>query len=211
MLKTLPFDEHVAEYEAWFDRYPFVFESEVEAIREMLPEGKKLHGIEVGVATGRFSKALDIKEGIEPSSNMRDIALKRGIEVLSGYAEHLPYGDLRFDFVVMVFCISYFDDLSAAFNEARRVLKNGGVLIVGFIDKDSVIGQFYENHKKESIFYKDANFYSTERVIDELKKLKFKHLEFSQTLFHALDEIKSFEPTIPGYGEGSFITIKAIR
>jgi len=210
MIKTLPFNEHVAEYEEWYRKYPFVFQSEVEAIRE-LPAGNSIYGIEVALGTGRFAKELGIKEGIEPSPNMRALALKKGIDVLSAEAEHLPYKDMRFDFVLMAFCISYFDDLPAAFKEARRVLKNGGSLIVGFIDKDSIIGKFYEQRKPDSVFYKQANFYSTKRIIAELKKPGFKKLQFSQTLFHALDDIKEFEPAKPGYGEGSFVLIKAIK
>jgi ubiquinone/menaquinone biosynthesis C-methylase UbiE len=211
MIKTLPFNEHVAEYEEWYGKYPFVFQSEVEAIRDLLPVGEKIYGIEVALGTGRFASELGIKEGVEPSPNMREMALKRGIDVLDGEAESLPYGDMRFDFVLMVFCISYFDDLHAAFREAQRVLKNGGSLIVGFIDKGSLIGKYYEKRKPESIFYKQANFYSTSRVVAELKKLKFKGLQFSQTLFHALDDIREFEPAKPGYGEGSFILVKAIK
>lgn len=211
MIKTLPFNEHVAEYEEWFRKYPFVFQSEAEAIRELLPTGNNIYGIEVALGTGHFAKELGIKEGIEPSPNMRALALKKGIDVLSAEAEHLPYKDMRFDFVLMAFCISYFDDLPAAFKEARRVLKNGGALIAGFIDKDSIIGKFYEQRKPDSVFYKQANFYSTKRIIAELKKPGFKKLQFSQTLFHALDDIKEFEPAKPGYGEGSFVLIKAIK
>lgn len=211
MVKSIPFNEHVTEYEEWFGKYPFVFQSEVEAIRELLPEGDKLYGIEVALGTGRFARELGIKEGVEPSINMRALALERGIEVRAAEAEHLPYKDMHYDFVLMIFCISYFDDLAAAFTEARRVLKNGGALIIGFIDKDSIIGKSYELRKPDSIFYKQANFYSPERIIDELNKLGFKTLQFSQTLFKALDDIKEFEPAKPGYGEGSFVLIKAIR
>jgi ubiquinone/menaquinone biosynthesis C-methylase UbiE len=211
MNKTLPFNEHVAEYEQWYENYPFVFKSEVEAIRELLPRGNTIYGIEVALGTGRFAQELGIKEGIEPSPNMRALALKKGIEVLSAKAENLPYKDMRFDFVLMVFCISYFDDLTVAFREAQRVLKNGGSLIVGFIDKESIIGKFYEQRKPESVFYRQANFYSLKRITLELKQLGFKNLQYSQTLFHALDDIKELESAKPGYGEGSFVLIKAIK
>lgn len=209
-MKThLAFDSHVAEYEAWYEHYPVVFESEVEALRQMLPEGDRLTGIEVALGTGKFSEALGIKEGIEPSPNMRSLAVKRGIEVIDGEAEHLPYGDLRFDFVMMAFCISYFDNLHIAFREAHRVLKNNGVLVIGFIDRDSTIGKYYEERKPESTFYKAANFYTVDKVISELKQAGFKHFKFCQTLFKPLDDIKTFEPARPGHGEGSFVVIQA--
>jgi ubiquinone/menaquinone biosynthesis C-methylase UbiE len=211
MITMLPFNEHVAEYEEWFAKYPFVFESEVEAIRNFLPTGNNISGIEIGLGTGRFAKELGIKEGIEPSPRMRALALKRGIEVLSAEAEHLPYEDSQFDYVLMAFCISYFEDLPTVFNEARRVLKKDGALIVGFIDKDSIIGQFYEQRKPHSVFYKEAKFYTAKQIAAELKKSKFKDLTFSQALFHALDDTREFEPARSGHGEGSFVVIKAIK
>jgi ubiquinone/menaquinone biosynthesis C-methylase UbiE len=211
MKKQFSFDDHVKEYEEWFDRYPWVFMSEVEALREMLPVGEKLNGIEVGIGTGRFSEALGIKEGIEPSANMRTLAVNRGIEIMDGVAERLPYADHRFDFVLMNFCICYFDDLHAAFKEAHRVLGSDGALVVGFIDKDSIIGMYYEKHKPESTFYKHANFYSVEKVISELNRAGFKHTATCQTLFNALDDIKALQPTKPGHGEGSFVVVKAMK
>lgn len=211
MKKHLPFDEHVEEYDAWYDANPFVFQSEVEALREMLPEGDQLSGIEVGLGTGRFSAALKIKEGIEPSIPMRQLAIKRGIEIMDGYAEELPYADMRFDFVLMAFCISYFEELLPPFKEAFRVLKKDGDLIVGFLDKNSPIGKEYEQKKSESIFYKHANFYSVDKVLQELKEAGFRYFHVAQTLFHPLAEITEVEHTKPGYGEGSFVVIKASK
>ncbi len=209
MKHNLAFDAHVAEYEDWYDEYPFVFKSEVEAIREMLPEGEALRGIEVALGTGRFSEALGIKEGIEPSANMRALAKQKGIDVVDAVAEQLPYGDLRFDFVLMAFCISYFEDLHTVFKEANRILKRDGVLIIGFLDKDSAIGKQYDLHKPESTFYKNATFYSVDKVLLELNNANFKHFKLCQTLFHPLHEIKSLEAAKPGYGEGSFVVIQA--
>lgn len=211
-MKTIDlFDEHVAEYEEWFQHYPFVFQSEIEAVREMLPEGENLSGIEVGLGTGQYSKALGIKEGIEPSRHMRDMARKRGVESMNAMAEELPYGDMRFDFVLMLFCVSYLKDIEAAFKEAFRVLKRNGCLIVGFIDRDSVIGKEYELRKHDSTFYKHARFYPVEKISDELTNAGFRHLEFNQTLFGTLDSIKERQPAKEGFGEGSFVVIKAVK
>jgi ubiquinone/menaquinone biosynthesis C-methylase UbiE len=211
MKNQFTFENHVAEYEGWYERYPWVFKSEVEALREMLPVGDKLNGIEVGAGTGRFAEALGIKEGVEPSQTMRAHAIKRGVEMMDAVAERLPYGDHRFDFVLMNFCISYFKDLHLAFKEAHRVLKSDGSLIVGFIDKESTIGRYYEEHKPKSTFYKNANFYSVEKILEELSNAKLKHTSTCQTLFKSLDEIKAFEPCKPGYGEGSFVVIRAMK
>lgn len=209
MIQTLPFNSHVEEYEAWFERYPFVFQSEVLAIRELIPKGENLRGLEVGTGTGRFADALGIEEAIEPADNMRMKAIERGINVRDAEAEHLPFADKSFDYVVMAFCISYFKSIQFAFEEAHRVLKPGGPLIVGFLDKDSFVGKEYEARKQFSVFYKDATFYSPERIINELKHAGFTSLLFKQTLFRPIEEIKEPEVPKPGFGEGSFVIIKA--
>lgn len=211
MIETLPFNEHVDEYEAWFRKYPLVFKSEVAAIKAFLPAGKNLRGFEVGVGTGRFAKALGIRDGIEPSPNMREVATRRGIFTLNAVAEDLPYKSGYFDFVLMNCCISYFNNVQQAFTEAHRVLKNGGVLLVGFIEKNSRIGKLYERRKPNSLFYHYARFYTAKGVAEKLKRAGFHELAFAQTLFHLPGGIRSVEKAQPGHGAGSYILIRATK
>jgi SAM-dependent methyltransferase len=211
MIATSPFNEHVCEYEEWFEKYPFVFKSEVAAIKPLLPKGRDRNGIEIGVGTGQFAKALGIKEGIEPAPEMRAVAEQRGVFVVNAIAEDLPYKSNLFDFVLMNFCISYFDDVQQAFHEAFRVLKKRGVLIVGFVEKDSQIGRLYKRYMHKSIFYKKARFYSFDQIAVILKKAGFNNLTSFQTLFHPLYKIKTIETVKNGHGEGSYILLKAIK
>lgn len=209
MSTVIPFNEHIKEYEEWFDEYPFVYKSEVEAIREMLPKGENLTGVEIGLCTGRFSQALGIKEGIEPSFEMRKIAKSRGIDAIEAVAEVLPYNDQQFDFVLMNFCACNFEALHLPFKEAYRILKNKGSFIIAFVDQNSIIGRTYEINKQENSFYKHSKFYSVEKVMFELHEAGFKQISICQTLFNDLDHIKEFEPSKPGYGEGSYIVLQA--
>lgn len=210
MLNTRVFEEHAAEYDHWYNDYPQVFASEVEALRTFLPTGNNL-GIEVGLGTGRFAQALGIKEGVEPVEALRKMAVERGIEVMDGIAERLPYKDMRFDFVLMASCVSYLASIPIAFGEAYRVLKPGGTIIVGFIEKNSVIGRAYEAKRQQSTFYKTAIFYTAESISDALKEAGFKNLRYAQTLFHPLESIKVTEPVQSGHGQGSFIVVSATK
>jgi len=207
MERVEPFERYTKEYEEWFERNKFAYLSEIEAIKSQLP--KTGSGIEIGAGSGRFAAPLGIKFGIEPSKKMGEIARQRGIEVITGVAESLPFDDSFFDYALMVTTICFLNDVEAAFREAYRVIKADGCLVVGFVDKDSPLGKIYLRHKEESLFYKVANFYSVKEVIAYLKKTGFRNFSFTQTIFNSLAEIKDVEPIKDGYGEGSFVVIKA--
>ena len=211
MGQTKIFNENVEEYEAWYEEYPEVYRSEVLAIQEQLLKlPKNIRGIEVGLGTGRFSEPLGIKEGVEPSENMAAIALKRGIEVVNGTAENLPTRDMYFDFVLFV-TICHLNSAKQAFKEAYRVLKPKGSIIIGFIDKDQKIGKAYEENRMRSTFFRYANFYSVTQVAKLLKETGFNDLEYNQTLFGNLEEIKEVQLPKQGFGQGSFVVIKAVK
>jgi len=203
------FEKYAAEYEAWFDRNRIVFQSELQAVEELLPE--KGEGCEVGMGTGRFASALGIRHGIDPSPRMREIARKRGIAAVGGVAEQLPYHDHIFDFILMITTICFLDDIDMSFKESHRVLKPEGQFIIGFIDKNSPVGKMYMQRKKENKFYHAASFYSTGDVIAHLIKSCFKILQFKQTIFHSMDKIAQIDPVKDGYGEGSFVVVKAMK
>lgn len=203
-MKIKPFEEHYSRYERWFEEHRYAYLSELEAVIRLIPEG---NGMEVGVGSGRFAGPLGIKIGVEPSSRMAEIARRRGIEVINGVAEDLPFEDDVFDFVLMVTTICFLDDVEEALREAHRVLKRGGSIIIGFIDRESPIGKEYLKHKEENVFYREATFYSVKDVLSLLKG--FRYVSALQTIFRSLNSIDFMEPVVDGYGKGSFVVIKA--
>ncbi len=209
MSEATPFERHATEYDNWFISHRFAYESELEAVRQHLPRGRT--GIEIGLGTGRFASPLGVQFGIEPSARMREAARKRGIEVVAGVAEALPFRDSTLDFALMITTICFLDNLEGSLGEAHRVLKPEGSVIIGFIDRASPLGQSYERHKSSSTFYKGATFYTAAEVIATLKKAGFREFTFSQTIFRDLPDIDSMEPVRPGYGQGSFVVIGAAK
>lgn len=209
MPKIEPFEKYSREYEAWFSDHPFVYESEILAVRTQLP--RMGEGIEVGAGSARFAAPLGIRLGVEPSAKMRELARAQGVTAIGATAEMLPFLDCRFDYVLMVTAMCFFDDTEKALMETHRVLKPNGQLIIGFIDRESPVGKIYENRRYESLFYKTANFYSPGQVIQHLKEAAFEHLNFVQTIFRGASEIKSIEPVKQGYGEASFVVVRASK
>ena len=140
---------------------------------------------------------------------MRQKARERDLKVIDAVAENLPYPDESKDFALMVTTICFVDDIQKSFEEAYRVIKQNGHLIIGFVDENSPIGKLYLEHRKESLFYQDAIFFGTEEVYELLQKTGFEIKETYQTIFGKLDEIKHIQETLEGYGKGSFVVIKA--
>ena len=207
LMKMNIFEEAAEEYDEWFETHEWVYRAEVEAIRKFIPKTGK--GIEIGVGTGRFSIPFGIKVGVEPAKAMAEIARKRGISVYESKAEHLPFQDNSFDFVLMVTTLCFLEDPFQALKEMKRILKPTGKIVIGMLDEDSLPGKLYEEKRKKSKFYRDARFYSVNQVMDWLKKLEFNNLQTVQTIFKNPSEIQSLEPIEEGFGKGLFVVISA--
>ena len=207
MGRVKSFEKNVDRYEAWFDRNQAAYQSELEALRALLPKNGK--GLEVGVGTGRFAAPLGVRVGVDPSPAMAKVAMERGIEVPFGVGENLPCKDSSFDFILLVTTICFLDDVPAAFREAYRVLTAGGYILVGFINRESTLGKAYEQRKRSNEFYRQATFLSVDEVVLDLQQAGFRDFVFRQTIFQNPKEMKQLDLVRPGYGEGSFVVVRA--
>jgi len=205
MPKIEPFEKHFIEYEKWFDKYLTVYQSELLAIKSIsnVPD----NAVEVGIGSGLFAKPLGIKKGIDPSWAMITKSRERGLKVDYGIAENLPWNDISIDYALMVTTICFVDDPLKSISEVYRILKLGGKFVIGFVDKDSQVGEQYLKYKNESIFYKDATFFSTKEILSFFQKTGFKKEKILQTVFGKLDEIKKVQKPVQGFGKGSFVVI----
>ena len=203
------FEQHVDRYDEWFERNRAVYESELRAVASLLPGAGTR--IEIGVGTGRFAARLGIAVGVEPSATMGAVACRRGIEIVQAAAECLPLADATFDVALMVTTLCFLDDARLAFREAHRVLRQDGSLVVGFIDRDSPLGREYEAKKADSVFYRDARFYSVTEVVDLMDSTGFQDLAWVQTLFHDVASLRTADSVRPGYGQGSFVVVRGTK
>ncbi len=209
MANIKPFEEHADIYEQWFEENKYVYLSEIEAIKSIIPIFD--NGLEIGAGSGRFGQPLGIKTGIEPSSKMAFLAKKRGMNIVEGIGELLPFDNNKFDMELMVTSICFVDNVQKVLRELYRTLIKGGSIIIGFIDKKSPIGKLYLKYKNDNLFYRYATFYSTFELIKYLKECGFNEFSIVQTIFNDLNNIKSIEQVEKGYGKGSFIVIRAIK
>ena len=205
-----PFESCADRYDNWFVRHEAVYLSEVNALRAvMLPLPPDSRGLEIGTGTGRFSTPFGIADGIEPASAMRTMAQAKGIRVVKGVGESLPFEPETYDLVLMVTTICFVADPLQCCREAWRVLKSGGQVVIGFVDKESVLGRRYELHQADSPFYRNATFYSVAQIEAMLTAAGFAACQHRQTLFHPLGEIRTPEPIMEGHGRGGFVAVGA--
>lgn len=95
--------------------------------------------------------------------------------------------------------------------EAHRVLKRQGSLIIGFIDRESRLGQRYVEHQAENLFYREATFYSAEEVSSLLVESGFDVENWVQTLSQSPELMREVETTRSGRGHGAFVVVRAKR
>ena len=209
MPRTEPFEIHHHRYDEWFVRHAPAYHSELLAIRAQLPwQGL---GLSIGVGTGRFAAPLGVQLGIDPAHEVLSYAARRGVSVVQGIAEALPFSDNAFDYALCVTTICFVDDAGAMLQEAFRVVKSGGVLVIGFIDRTSGLGQHYLAHQAENVFYRDATFFSAAEVEHLLREAGFGEPVWVQTLSKPLEETRDIEPLRAGYGQGAFVAVRARR
>ena len=94
------------------------------------PSGRLLDlGCGTGARTASFHDVGWEVTGIELSEDMLRRARERGLDVVQGRAEALPFEDSSFDAVVSLWTHTDVDDFPAAVAEVARVLRPGGPFV----------------------------------------------------------------------------------
>jgi ubiquinone/menaquinone biosynthesis C-methylase UbiE len=167
MRRSSPFDVDAERYDSWFESCEgrAIFEIEKTCLRTLL-QACKGRWLEVGVGSGRFAAAFGISQGLDPSSRMLVIAARRGVHIVRGIGENLPYQDATFDGVLMVTTLCFVGDAESTLSECRRVLRHRGVLVVGIVPAESSWGRLYMRKGRECHpLYSKAKFYTCEQVV----------------------------------------------
>jgi ubiquinone/menaquinone biosynthesis C-methylase UbiE len=104
-------------------------------ITTVFPKVKKVKILDIGAGTGgttKFLKAYGEVVGLEANPLAQSLARKRGLKIISGSAEKLPFEKEKFD-VVTIFDVLYHQNIGSdlkVLQEACRVLKPKGYLVV---------------------------------------------------------------------------------
>ena len=225
------FDGYAAKYDEWFMKNENLFISELRLFKKVLGdiEGKKL--LSVGCGSGLFESYIDCSnvEGIEPSEDMGNIAVKRGVNVIKfGLIEDVDLPDNEYDVIYFNGSSSYMEDLVPVYEKSLKALKAGGRLILLDVPKESAFGFMYLLGKSLNTY--DHEFlegampelpyplalassgvwHTTEEKINVLKDLGISKFTFYQTLTNnPLYTNEEPEEVIEGYKSGGYVAIIA--
>jgi ubiquinone/menaquinone biosynthesis C-methylase UbiE len=207
------FDVFAERYDAWYDK-PFgksAFNLEKACIASLC-KNLKHPFLEIGVGTGRFAEALKIEHGIDSSAGVLSLAKKRGITVIGGRGEKLPFPDKCFGTIFIIVTLCFVDEPIKVLKEASRVLKDDGYIILGLILKESPWANFYmRKGSSGNIFYKVAKFYSLNELETMLQQTNLKITETSSTIFQVPTEkpLRFENPRKGCHKNAGFVTMKA--
>lgn len=136
-------------------------------------KGKKI--LDVGAGTGRlsvhFAKAGAQVVALDLSERMLMELYKKNktIQTVAGDAESLPFPDGSFDVVAAAFLIVHLKDPTRFFDEAYRVLKDGGMFLVTNINQKDPPKIKAHNHE----FVVESFYHRPERIREILESLAF--------------------------------------
>lgn len=171
------FDNEAEIYDNWYSTPlgKFVDEVETKVVMELLhPQpGEKI--LDVGCGTGNYSIKIGLKGlkiiGVDCSESMLKIArakakkLNLDIEFILADAMNLPFKDNFFDACLSVAVVEFFTDQTRGLEEMFRVVRTGGKIVVGFLNRESTWGELYtsEEFRKNTVF-RFANLLSYKEI-----------------------------------------------
>ena len=227
------FDGYAAKYDEWFMKNENLFISELRLFKNALGDisGKRL--LSVGCGSGLFESCIDCPniEGIEPSEDMGQIALKRGVNIIKfGLIEDIDLPEDTYDIIYFNGSSSYIENLSPVYEKCLRSLKENGKLILLDVPKESAFGFMYLLGKNLNSYdheYLEGTmpklpyplalassgiWHTTEEKIKILKDLGIDRFSFSQTLVkNPLYTNEEPEEVVEGYKSGGYVAIVAYK
>jgi len=171
------FNEHAKSYDEWYAT-PIgkrVDEIETRCSFGLLEPRSGMKVLDAGCGTGNFSLKLSrlgcAVTGVDLSGEMLAIAIEKAraenleVEFLPMDVKALEFSDGAFDAVISMAALEFIENPLDAAEEMFRVVKRGGRLVIGTINRLSPWGELYmEIGRRSDSVYRHARFLSLEEM-----------------------------------------------
>jgi arsenite methyltransferase len=130
------------------------------ATRALLALKEAEHVLDIGSGPGFLAAEMAAEVGpegrvvgLDPSASMLALGRRRDapVEFVEGDALALPFADESFDVAVATQVYEYVADMPAALAEARRVLRDGGRLLILDTDWDSIVWHSSDHDRMQRV------------------------------------------------------------
>jgi dolichol-phosphate mannosyltransferase len=132
------------EYRSFSSRHPlqrYWIRKRVALIRELLGEPKRV--LDIGSGSSRLATTVPGLVAIDSEPQKVRFLTNRGVHARVADAEHLPFPESSFDYVVLSEVLPYVSNVERAITEAHRVLSKNGIAIVCVPDSSCVAWRFF--------------------------------------------------------------------
>lgn len=175
-LNKIVFDEFFDGYDAWYNTRigAFVDKVETEAAFRLLSPKSGIRVLDAGCGTGNFSIKLsrmgcDVT-GIDVSENMLAQAVQKAygeqqVRFLKMDAAQIGFSDNFFDAVLCMAAFEFIPNPQEVYNEFKRVVKPGGVVVIGTIQKGGDWEKLYSSEVCSGTAYANASFKTKDDII----------------------------------------------
>lgn len=160
------FDLEAETYDRWYETPlgKFVDSLETREIICLLHPTKGMHVLDAGCGTGNYSIKLArlgcTVTGVDISEKMLAIAKKKArdfehtVSFVNCDIHSLSFASEQFDAVVSVVTLEFVENQKKALDELFRVVRKGGKVVIGCINRDSAWGELYQSDyfQKNTVF-----------------------------------------------------------
>ncbi|HON33754.1 MAG: class I SAM-dependent methyltransferase [Thermovirgaceae bacterium] len=171
------FDDHAKSYDEWYTTPigKWIDEIETRCAFGLLEPRSGMKILDAGCGTGNFSLKLArlgcAVTGVDLSGEMLAIAIEKAeaesleVKFLSMDIKTLEFDDGAFDAVVSMAALEFIQNPLDAAEEMFRVVRKGGRLVIGTINRLSPWGELYmEIGRRSDSVYRHARFLSLEEM-----------------------------------------------
>lgn len=169
-MKQIIFDEFYKDYDSWYLTQTGCFVDKVEtaAALTLLTPKNDMRLLDIGCGTGNFSLKLARQgcrvTGIDIAQNMLAQAQAKAasaglpIEFYKMDCARMGFADNSFDTVLSMAAFEFVADARQAYNEMKRVVKPGGIIVIGTIQQGGAWANLYQSDACAATAYAHACF-----------------------------------------------------